>query len=66
MRSCGVCGSTELHLDEVVGRERLALAQCPRCDHRWTWRPAASPSGAPAPVAAAWPPRAPWEVPDAA
>jgi hypothetical protein len=24
--------------DEVVDGERIFLAECPRCDHRWTWR----------------------------
>ena len=34
---CGVCGCNEVCTDEVVlDQGRLQLAECPRCDHRWT------------------------------
>ena len=32
---CSVCGFREVRTDEVVERG-LALAECPRCEHRWT------------------------------
>ena len=36
---CQVCGSHEVRVDEVLERGVLALAECARCDFRWTWRP---------------------------
>jgi len=33
---CAVCGFTEIRTDEVVDRGLVFLAECPRCDHRWT------------------------------
>jgi hypothetical protein len=33
---CLVCGSSEVRTDEVVDRGLLFLAECPRCEHRWT------------------------------
>ncbi len=38
---CLVCGFAEVRTDEVVDRGLLLLNECPRCDHRWTERPAA-------------------------
>jgi uncharacterized Zn finger protein len=35
---CLVCGCDEVHTDEVVDREVVFLAECPRCDYRWTSR----------------------------
>jgi hypothetical protein len=35
---CLVCGCDEVHTDEVVDREVIFLAECPRCDYRWTSR----------------------------
>jgi hypothetical protein len=35
---CGVCGCNEVATDEVMDGEALFLAECPRCDHRWTSR----------------------------
>jgi hypothetical protein len=35
---CLVCGFTEIRTDEVVDRGVVLLAECPRCDHRWTER----------------------------
>jgi hypothetical protein len=46
---CGICGFSEVRTDEVVDRGVLFLAECPRCDHRWT---SAEPIAA-APTAAA-------------
>ncbi len=40
---CLVCGSSEVRTDEVIDRGIVMLAECPRCEHRWTaLRPAAS------------------------
>ena len=33
---CLVCGFTEVRTDEVVDRGLVLLAECPRCEHRWT------------------------------
>jgi hypothetical protein len=33
---CLVCGFTEVQTDEVVDRGLVFLAECPRCEHRWT------------------------------
>jgi uncharacterized Zn finger protein len=33
---CSVCGFTEVFTDEVLDRGAVLLAECPRCDHRWT------------------------------
>ena len=38
---CLVCGFTEIRTDEVVDRGVVLLAECLRCDHRWTERPPA-------------------------
>ena len=35
---CLVCGFGEVRTDEVVDRELVQLAECPRCEHRWTTR----------------------------
>jgi hypothetical protein len=36
---CPVCGFAGLELDEVaLGRSRLLLYECPRCEHRSTTR----------------------------
>jgi len=37
--ACIVCGSRRVLLDEVLEVGVLGLAQCARCDYRWTWRP---------------------------
>jgi hypothetical protein len=54
---CPVCRSAEVHTDEVTDREVVLLAECPRCEHRWTLQlaPAATalPEAAPAPPARA-------------
>ena len=36
---CRVCASLEVRVDEVLQHGVLALAECARCDFRWTWRP---------------------------
>ncbi len=33
---CCICGFSEVKTDEVVDRGVLFLAECPRCEHRWT------------------------------
>lgn len=33
---CLVCGCSEVRTDEVIDRGWVFLAECPRCDHRWT------------------------------
>jgi hypothetical protein len=36
---CGVCGCDRIRTDVVdpgADRAPLLLAECPRCDHRWT------------------------------
>ena len=35
---CLVCGFSEIRTDEVVDRGVVFLAECPRCQHRWTSR----------------------------
>lgn len=37
-RACRVCASRRVWVDEVLERGVLGLAQCSRCDYRWTWR----------------------------
>ena len=33
---CGICGSPDLEIDEVLGGGRLCLVSCPRCEYRYT------------------------------
>ncbi len=33
---CYICGFSEVRTDEVLDRSVLFLAECPRCEHRWT------------------------------
>ena len=33
---CHICGFTEVLTDEVYDGDLVFLAECPRCDHRWT------------------------------
>jgi len=35
---CLVCGFAEVRTDEVVDRGLVLLAECGRCEHRWTVR----------------------------
>jgi len=45
-RRCGVCGFAELRSDEVVADGIVLLAECPRCENRFTLRVAPSPARA--------------------
>ncbi len=38
--SCPVCRCDSVRVDEVEAAGRLHLAECPRCEHRWTSRAA--------------------------
>ena len=51
---CAVCGFAEVRTDEVIDRGVVVLSECPRCEHRATWR---VPAYDPAQVS--WPERAP-------
>ena len=33
---CPVCTCDEVQFDEVESGPRMKLAECPRCEHRWT------------------------------
>jgi len=33
---CVVCGCSEVRTDEVIDRGLVLLAECARCEHRWT------------------------------
>ena len=57
---CTVCGFTEVFTDEVVDRGWVLLAECPRCDHRWT-ESGAAPLAVSAPAPRATP--APAQIP---
>jgi hypothetical protein len=41
-QKCEVCGSSEMQVDEVQSGGRLLLAECDRCDHRFTARAGSS------------------------
>jgi len=45
---CHVCGFAEIRTDEVLDPEVLFLAECPRCENRWTSR---QPIGRAVPIA---------------
>ena len=47
---CRVCGCAEVQTDEANDGEALFLAECPRCDHRWTQRVSEAPAFARAPA----------------
>ena len=36
--TCPVCGFAEVRTDEAVDRGIVFLAECPRCEYRWTSR----------------------------
>ena len=36
VRACPVCGARNVSSDAVEHGGLLLLAECPRCDHRWT------------------------------
>ena len=50
---CLVCGFTEVRTDEVIDRGIVLLAECPRCQHLWTARPAPQRAGRPEEASAA-------------
>jgi len=52
---CSVCGSREVRIDAVEQSGWLLLAECPRCDHRWTQRFAGATARAAVKVAAPGP-----------
>jgi hypothetical protein len=33
---CCICGFSEVRTDEALDRGVIFLAECPRCEHRWT------------------------------
>jgi hypothetical protein len=37
--ACRLCGAPDVDVDEVLEAGVLCLAECRRCDHRWTERP---------------------------
>jgi hypothetical protein len=45
-----VCGSSEVQRDAVEHSGWIELAECPRCDHRWTQRLSEAPIPARAPL----------------
>ncbi len=47
---CHLCGFAEVRTDEVIDGEVLYLAECPRCENRWTSR---APIGRALPLVAA-------------
>ena len=47
---CPCCSGAEVRTDEVVDRGRLYLAECPRCEHRWTSRTPIAPPALPHPA----------------
>jgi len=42
---CGVCGGSEVAIDEVFERGLWLLHECRRCQHQWTDGPLGSPRG---------------------
>ncbi len=50
---CPVCGCADVRSDEVIDRGLLFLADCPRCEHRWTSRAPIAPASARYPAASA-------------
>jgi hypothetical protein len=53
--TCPVCGAREVRSDAVEHRGWLLLAECPRCDHRWTQPLPEAPALTRAPVRAELP-----------
>jgi hypothetical protein len=52
VRTCPVCGAHDARSDAVEHGGWLLLAECPRCDHRWTQPLRAEPVFARVPVRA--------------
>ena len=42
---CGVCGGSDVAIDEVFERGLWLLSECRRCAHQWTEGPLGSPRG---------------------
>jgi len=42
---CGVCGASDVAIDEVFERGLWLLSECRRCEHQWTKGPLGSPRG---------------------
>jgi hypothetical protein len=42
---CGVCGGSDVAIDEVFERGLWLLSECRRCQHQWTEGPLGSPRG---------------------
>jgi len=40
---CGVCGGSDVAIDEVFERGLWLLHECRRCQHRWTEGPLGAP-----------------------
>ena len=57
LNRCLICGFSEVRTDAVVDRGLVMISECPRCEHRATWR---VPSYEQAQVS--WPERAPARV----
>ncbi|HTY18325.1 MAG TPA: hypothetical protein VMH82_11410 [Myxococcota bacterium] len=38
-RACGICGSLDVAIDEVIDRGLWRLGECRRCRDRWTEGP---------------------------
>ena len=51
--SCCICGFSEIRTDEVIDRGILFLAECPRCEYRWTSQEPIAAASMAAPVFAA-------------
>lgn len=45
---CAICSCREVRTDEVFEHGPMILAQCTRCEHRWTAR--REPAGEPIPI----------------
>ena len=44
-KPCGVCGDSDVAIDEVFERGLWLLSECRRCAHQWTEGPLGSPRG---------------------
>ncbi len=51
---CEVCGSADMEVDEVQSGGRLLLAECGRCDHRFTGRVESARASHPSGPQAGW------------
>jgi hypothetical protein len=44
-QTCSVCGGADVAVDEVIERGLWLLAECRRCENRWTEGPLGGPRG---------------------